>query len=297
MARVTATFSELDNLVLHLKGLVLVLNLRRRSGADEAELGMFSAEIDRARDQLARFVKQDGGSARHRVSSVPVRSLVERGRGTELIDLSLAELARDEHVTSGGEGERCAVVQSGVVEAAVDGAALGRVGGRADVFDEPATPSTCRPGRSSRSKLAPRRSIALASAPLDGRAPGAARLIRSDEQRVAEAGVGNWSRAIRTVLGPDDDAGRLIVARRSTRPGTGRRTRRTNTTGKRRRKRSRSRRSTSTASSRRQASPYRSSMATAGRRTRIVRDGDVVAIPSGITPSSSRPATRSTTSG
>ncbi len=52
-------FSDLDDLVLHLKGLVLVRNLRRRSGADSKELGMYSAEIDRARDRLARFVRNE----------------------------------------------------------------------------------------------------------------------------------------------------------------------------------------------------------------------------------------------
>jgi hypothetical protein len=54
-------FDELDDLVLHLKGLVLVRDLRSRSGADERELGMFSAEIDRTRDRLAEFVRHDNG--------------------------------------------------------------------------------------------------------------------------------------------------------------------------------------------------------------------------------------------
>ncbi len=53
---VAPRFTELDDLVLHLKGLVLVRDLRSRRGADDRELGMFSAEIDRARDQLAEFV-------------------------------------------------------------------------------------------------------------------------------------------------------------------------------------------------------------------------------------------------
>ncbi len=52
-------FGELDDLILHLKGLVLVRNFRRRSGADPDELGMYSAEIARARDRLARFVKHE----------------------------------------------------------------------------------------------------------------------------------------------------------------------------------------------------------------------------------------------
>ena len=53
-------FNELDNLVLHLKGLVMVRSLRQRNGADEQELGMFSSEIDRARERLADFVSGEG---------------------------------------------------------------------------------------------------------------------------------------------------------------------------------------------------------------------------------------------
>ena len=53
-------FTELDDLVLHLKGLVLVRNLRKTRGADPGELGMFNAAIDRTRDRLAEFVRRDG---------------------------------------------------------------------------------------------------------------------------------------------------------------------------------------------------------------------------------------------
>ena len=45
-------FRELDDLVLHLKGLVLVRGLRERDGADASELEMFDHEIDRVRDRL-----------------------------------------------------------------------------------------------------------------------------------------------------------------------------------------------------------------------------------------------------
>jgi hypothetical protein len=47
------TFRELDDLVLHLKGLVLVRKLRERDGADEAELELYGAEIERVRERLA----------------------------------------------------------------------------------------------------------------------------------------------------------------------------------------------------------------------------------------------------
>jgi hypothetical protein len=51
------TFRDLDDLVLHLKGLVLVRRLRERSGADSGELAMYAVEIDRVRDRLANLVK------------------------------------------------------------------------------------------------------------------------------------------------------------------------------------------------------------------------------------------------
>jgi hypothetical protein len=50
-------FRQLDDLVLHLKGLVLVRGLRAKGGADPDELEMFSAEIDRVRHRLAEFVE------------------------------------------------------------------------------------------------------------------------------------------------------------------------------------------------------------------------------------------------
>jgi hypothetical protein len=50
-------FSVLDDLVLHLKGLVLVRELRRRRGAEDDELLMYASEIARVREQLADLVK------------------------------------------------------------------------------------------------------------------------------------------------------------------------------------------------------------------------------------------------
>lgn len=53
-------FRRLDDLVLHLKGLVLVRDLREQRGADEGELLMYGAEIDRVRGQLARLARGGG---------------------------------------------------------------------------------------------------------------------------------------------------------------------------------------------------------------------------------------------
>jgi hypothetical protein len=57
MATVSYRFNELDDLVLQLKGLVLVEGLRKRRGADPGELSMYRAEIDRVRERLAALVK------------------------------------------------------------------------------------------------------------------------------------------------------------------------------------------------------------------------------------------------
>ena len=53
-------FRKVDDLLLHLKGLVLVRQVRERRGADEGELLMYGAEIDRVRSQLARLARSGG---------------------------------------------------------------------------------------------------------------------------------------------------------------------------------------------------------------------------------------------
>ncbi len=60
MSAAVQGFRELDDLVLHLKGLVLVQSVRERSGADENELQMYGAEIDRVRRELAEYVRGAG---------------------------------------------------------------------------------------------------------------------------------------------------------------------------------------------------------------------------------------------
>jgi hypothetical protein len=50
------SFRELDDLVLHLKGLVLVRQLRERHGAEATELDMYGAEIERVRGDLRRLL-------------------------------------------------------------------------------------------------------------------------------------------------------------------------------------------------------------------------------------------------
>ena len=53
-------FRKLDDLLLQLKGLVLVRELRARRGAEEGELLMYGVEIDRVRNRLAGLVRSGG---------------------------------------------------------------------------------------------------------------------------------------------------------------------------------------------------------------------------------------------
>lgn len=53
-------FRDLNDLVLHLKGLVLVRSYREWKGADAGELAMYSAEIEHVRDRLPGFAESAG---------------------------------------------------------------------------------------------------------------------------------------------------------------------------------------------------------------------------------------------
>ena len=50
-------FHQLDDLVLQLKGLVLVRRVQEQRGADVEELTMYGEEIERVRDRLAELVQ------------------------------------------------------------------------------------------------------------------------------------------------------------------------------------------------------------------------------------------------
>jgi len=140
-----------------------------------------------------------------------IARLALAGRETELIDLQLLRFGPGDRFASSDGEERCAVVLGGVVEATSGGISLGRVGGRGDVFDRLGEAVYVPPDVELVLAAPATAVVALAAAPLDGRAPGRPRVIRAEDQRVAEAGRGNWARTIRTILGPGDDAGRLIV--------------------------------------------------------------------------------------
>ena len=58
--------------------------------------------------------------------------------------------------------------------------------------------------------------VTAADASADGGPP---RIIRPHDQRIAEVGKGNWSRTVRTILGPEHQASRLLVGETINPPG------------------------------------------------------------------------------
>ena len=57
------TFRQLDDVVLHLKGLVLVRKIRQGQGADANELSMYNTEINHVRQRLAQIARPEGAQA------------------------------------------------------------------------------------------------------------------------------------------------------------------------------------------------------------------------------------------
>jgi 5-deoxy-glucuronate isomerase len=148
-----------------------------------------------------------------------VRTLISPGKGTDLIQLDLAELGPGESLEKTSDDEVLVVVLRGVVDVTVDNQALGAAGGRANVFEAPGDAIYAPPRATIRLTASSAAELAIASAPVDDLAPGKARVIRPADQEMAERGEANWSRPVRTILGPGDDAGRLLVGETINPPG------------------------------------------------------------------------------
>ena len=119
------------------------------------------------------------------------------------------------------DGEALVVILSGALDVEVDGAQLGRAGGRASVFDGGGDAVYLPPGATVKltESDAGGAAIAVASAPLADEPAAAARIITPTDHRVAQVGEGNWARQVRTILGPEHAAGRLLVGETINPPG------------------------------------------------------------------------------
>jgi 5-deoxy-glucuronate isomerase len=156
-----------------------------------------------------------------------VRKVAGRGSDTEWIDLWVADLGDGERLTvapgdplrAEGDEEVVAVVFSGEVAVSVDGEPLGTAGGRGDVFEGPGHAVYAPPGARVELTAETPASVAVAATQAADADPGEARIIGPGDQRIDEVGEGNWSRTVRTMLGPEHAAGRLLLGETINPPG------------------------------------------------------------------------------
>ncbi|MGZ4246217.1 MAG: 5-deoxy-glucuronate isomerase [Solirubrobacteraceae bacterium] len=152
-----------------------------------------------------------------------MKPLTTAGDETAHINLALADLGPGEALDLPAGGETAAVVLSGVVNASTsDGASLGRAGGRQSVFEAPGDTVYTPAGTGLRLEATAdgpaQLAIASAAAEPSSDAPEA-RVISAGDQRIAEVGEGNWSRTVRTILGPEHKAQRLLLGETINPPG------------------------------------------------------------------------------
>ena len=148
-----------------------------------------------------------------------ITTLASRGRETGLIDLRLVELESGGRVDWRTRASSAPSSWAGRSRRRLRAPRWGTAGGRAGVFDGPGEAVYVPPPGPLTLEAVSPASIAVAAAPLDGRRPGPARVIRPGDQKAIETGAGNWLRTVRTLLGPDDAAGRLIVGETINPPG------------------------------------------------------------------------------
>ena len=148
-----------------------------------------------------------------------IRNLVAPERDGDLIGLAVAELHPGDEFECGGQLDTAVVVLGGIVDVEAGGRALGSAGGRASVFEGPGHTIYSPPGTPLRLRATVAASIAVATAPAGSGAPATARIIGPADQRIAEVGAGNWSRTVRTILGPEHAASRLLLGETINPPG------------------------------------------------------------------------------
>ncbi|MGH2512785.1 MAG: 5-deoxy-glucuronate isomerase, partial [Candidatus Limnocylindrales bacterium] len=147
------------------------------------------------------------------------RVVVAPERPEDLIGLALADLQNGETYESAPELETLVVVLGGVVTVEANGRTLGSAGARSSVFEGPAYAVFAPPGTTLRLSAKDAAHLAIATAPGGDRAPKEARIIGPEDQRIATVGQGNWTRNVRTILGPEHAASRLLVGETINPPG------------------------------------------------------------------------------
>ena len=141
-----------------------------------------------------------------------ITMLLARGKESDYTTLFTAKLAAGESIAFGGKKEEVLVVPiEGDAEASTSAGRLGLLGGRTDIFNEAATCAYVPPGTelTVASGGAPVM-LLVSSAPTDV-TDLETKLYTPDQQTIGTVGRDNWSRTVRTILGKDAKAGRLLA--------------------------------------------------------------------------------------
>lgn len=148
-------------------------------------------------------------------------TLVQVGPDTDLIRLDVIRLEPGQSRSVERAGESVAVVLAGNCEVSVGGESLGSAGRRGSVFDGPGDAVYAPGGADVNLDAGPSVvEVAIASVPPSDADPSVpAKLIRPGDQQIKQVGQGNWSRTVRTILGPKDQAGRLLIGETINPPG------------------------------------------------------------------------------
>jgi 5-deoxy-glucuronate isomerase len=145
---------------------------------------------------------------------VKTTSLIRANDQTKYIWLDLTTADPGEIIAIGTGEERLVVVLSGRANLTLDGHDAVSIGGRADVFEGPGDAVYLPPASSAALVADPTPgglTVAVVAAPVSAQEPGPARVIPAGAQRVTVVGTESWGRTVRTILGPDDPASRLLV--------------------------------------------------------------------------------------
>jgi 5-deoxy-glucuronate isomerase len=149
-----------------------------------------------------------------------IEQLVRRGTDADVVELGYGTLAPGETARPPAEDEMLAVILSGTVATAIDGRPLGVAGGRTDPFQEAGHAVYAPPGEALELTAQDGGAVVvIAAAPAGPDAPGPARIIGPADQEIAERGRDNFSRTVRTMLGPEDRASRLLAGETLNPPG------------------------------------------------------------------------------
>jgi 5-deoxy-glucuronate isomerase len=141
-----------------------------------------------------------------------IETLAATGKDTEVIELGYGPLAPGEEHALDGRDEAVAVVLSGTVEAWAGDESLGVAGGRSDPFAEPGHAIYAPAGAALRLVAGDGGAVVAVTSAAAGDDPaGEARIIGPGDQRIANVGEGTWERTVRTILGPEHAASRLLV--------------------------------------------------------------------------------------